>query len=210
MLSKYFDSNISDQIIKEKTISKLQNLINCNSSKNYSDFGLHCGQFTVKKTNSPFFWIYNNLNINHGNFVILNDALEIVYLSTNMGFLYKIEINDPLDNGQEVLLVTNGAGGTGVYSKNTDLIVFDANIPIFKGSILKEIRDSNLLRNTVPDNFSLNELRSLEDIKCEGRTSILNNSKYKSKKGLGVKLLCSAQVNKKNLNKNKDIKLLVY
>ncbi len=145
VLSHYFQ-------VKIPTDKKIPNVIESlqNNYKSFQPGKNDCSQsyygiLPFSKDAPEFLWVYRNKSIHSGVFAILNSNLEVIYLKADMGCLVDIQLKDFMGNGKQVLMVTHGAGGTGVYSKITDLITYTNGILELKGSLLNEHKDCNII-----------------------------------------------------------------
>jgi hypothetical protein len=203
VLSQYFKTNIPDKIIKHHQFNELCKILKKKSSKNYSDFGLHSGTLSIEDGGKAL-WIYNNTGLYSGNFVVVNNNLEIIYINLCMGCLYGVEHKDLFESGAKILMVTHGSGGTGVYTKITDLIIFNKGVPKLLGSILKEARDYNV--HTMIG-YNCEQFTQKEEdiiisagIECSGDTSVITDDK--GKKSLLISVTSIVKVDYKDLDKN--------
>jgi hypothetical protein len=148
VFEKYFSLKVPAALLKEKSISAMMDFLKQNNLKSYkndfkkNELETYYGTFQFNEKGAQFLWVYENQNVHSGKLVVFNENLEIVYLKKDMGCLYELEVKDLLQNNQNVLLITHGAGGTGVYCKIIDLIVYQDGILESKGALLKELRNS--------------------------------------------------------------------
>lgn len=150
VLTHYFDVTVPEDILQEKKISLFIDFLKKNFFKAYQkekceSSGSYYGTFQFEKDGPQLLWLYKNGSVHNGVFLILNSNLEVIYFDPKMGCLYDFRLMDLMNDGSMVLMVTHGAGGTGVYAKLTDLIKNNkAGIPELKLSLLKELTNHNI------------------------------------------------------------------
>lgn len=151
VMKHYFDVTVPENILQKKKIHLVVDFLKKSGFEGYqkekcSDLQhSYYGSFQFEKDGPPLLWLYTNYNVHHGALVILNSNLDVIYFDHNMGCLYDLQLNDLMNDGSMVLMVTHGAGGAGVYAKLTDLIKNnEAGIPELKISLLNELTNHNI------------------------------------------------------------------
>jgi len=192
VLREVFALPVPDSLFASPSIPKLEALVHAHASSEPGEW--HSGIVRPKPFSSPVFWLYRMMGNTQGVFALWNDRLEVIYLNNQMGQFEEVALKDLMDAGYDVLMVSHRGGGTGRHTTLTDLLIFNQDIPEWKGSIVKNAThaDLRLFQGTAPLSQAASD--AIQLITCKSKLHL------DAKKHLHIETITTIPVNQSQVS----------